>query len=257
MAREANMPDARVQRGRMVPEYDRACFPTEQGLPSVRIDTPAGKFYTGIIWAAGSKRRRSFGSLVTMGSRRSLAMITTDASITSGELVAPQSSPQARVSCSSRGTIATSSLRKNRDKVTRARPSRQTCPIFWSSYAGYGRYLLVPLVKELFKSASGSDQAVLRRGVTNRPITCPDPCSKQLRAKLNDLICSSRSSCWEHSPPTSLIRSENELRLTLSRSCLLRVSTLTVAACLTSRSIVTTTMKLCSAGCNDRCRRIP
>lgn len=76
------------------------------------------KIYTVIIWAAGSRRRRSPGSLVTMRSCRSLAIITTDASITSEAPAAPQSSPQERASCSSRGTISTSSLRNNRAKVT-------------------------------------------------------------------------------------------------------------------------------------------
>jgi hypothetical protein len=46
-------------------------------------------FYIGMIRALGSRRRRSFGSLVIMGSRRSLARITTDASMMSDELVAP------------------------------------------------------------------------------------------------------------------------------------------------------------------------
>jgi len=76
------------------------------------------EFQTGIIWASGSKRRRSFGSLVTMASRRSLATITTEASITSAKLAAPHSSPHERARCSSRGTISTSSLRRNRAKVT-------------------------------------------------------------------------------------------------------------------------------------------
>src|SRR5690348_377730 len=41
------------------------------GIP--RRTRRAAHFQTGIIWAVGSRRRRSAGSLVTMGSRRSLA----------------------------------------------------------------------------------------------------------------------------------------------------------------------------------------
>jgi hypothetical protein len=52
------------------------------------------EFQIGMIWAPGSRRLRSSGSLVTMGSRRSLARITTEASTISRELAAPQSSPQ-------------------------------------------------------------------------------------------------------------------------------------------------------------------
>src|SRR5690242_3476686 len=61
-------------RGIHLPE-PTSCRVTE---PIERKDCPR-QFYRGIIWAAGSRRRRSVGSLVTMGSRRSLAMITTDA----------------------------------------------------------------------------------------------------------------------------------------------------------------------------------
>ena len=77
-----------------------------------------GEDQTEIIRAAGSSRRRLFGSLVTMASRRSRAWITTDASITSDVLVAPQSSPQERATCSSRAITSTSSLRRNRANAT-------------------------------------------------------------------------------------------------------------------------------------------
>src|SRR5262249_25221042 len=63
------------------------------------------RFQTGMMWPAGSRRRRSSGSLVMIASPRDLARITTDASMISEVFEAPQSSPQERASSSSSGII--------------------------------------------------------------------------------------------------------------------------------------------------------
>src|SRR6266851_4055961 len=108
--------------------HDRWRFPEQQLDQLVAVDRgsrcgpdgwqPPREVYIAMIGAAGSRRRRSDGSLVMIGSCRSLARITTDASIISDVLVAPQSSPQERASCASSGIISTSSLLKNRPNVT-------------------------------------------------------------------------------------------------------------------------------------------